>query len=106
MSGGYWDYADSQLKDDIFGWNGEKKDPFEDKEISDLIRDVFSLMHDFDWYKSGDYSEDAYLEAKKAFKDKWLNISEEDRIQRTINEACTSLKKDLEKTFLNKTEGE
>ena len=106
MSGGYWDYADSQLKNDIFGWDGKRKDPFEDKEISDLIRDVFALMHDFDWYKSGDYSEDTYLEAKKAFKEKWLNISEEDRVQRTINEACTSLKKDLEKTFLSKTEGE
>ena len=100
MSGGYWDYADGQLQNTIFGWDGKNKDPFEDKEISELIRDVFHLMNAFDWYKSGDDDEVSYLEAKKAFKDKWLNISEEERVQRTINEACISLKRELEKTFI------
>ena len=68
MSGGHFDYVDSRAKDEIFGWRDNFSNVFEDREISELIWDVFNLIHDFDWYKSGDTMKATYLKAKAEFK--------------------------------------
>lgn len=54
MSGGYFNYMDSQLKSEVFDWSDQWGNAFEDQEISELVWDIFDLMHDFDWYKSDD----------------------------------------------------
>lgn len=72
MSGGRFDYQDSRLKDEIFGWTDEPHDVFEDMEISNLVWDVLDLIHDYDWYASGDTCEETYLKQKQAFKEKWF----------------------------------
>ena len=41
MSGGYFNYEDSNLKYEIFGFGNTCTNVFEDKEISQLIYDVF-----------------------------------------------------------------
>jgi hypothetical protein len=73
MSGGYWNYMDSTLKNEIFDYFDERKtNPLEDVEISELVWDVFELLHEYDWYISGDTSEERYIEEKNKFKKKWL----------------------------------
>lgn len=75
MSGGYWEYRDDSLRSDIFGWDDEKRpvpDVFEDVVISNIIHDMFDLMHEFDWYKSGDTNENTYKKAVADFKKKWF----------------------------------
>ena len=63
MSGGYFEYADRRAKDEIFGYSGDKPkgNVFEDREITELVWDVFNLIHDFDWYQSGDTCKETYL---------------------------------------------
>ena len=98
MSGGRFNYLDSQLKSEIFGWADKPRNVFEDKEISQLIWDVFELIHAYDWYDSGDTSEKNYLEEKKKFKDKWLR-EDRDRCKQIVDEAIAEAKTELYKTF-------
>ena len=60
MSGGYFEYINDRLKTDIFGYkfdadygvdvfkNQKVPNVFEDREISELVADVFDLIHSFD----------------------------------------------------------
>ena len=74
MSGGRFDYLDSRLKSEIFGYFDDKPtNVFEDYEISKLVWDVLDLIHCYDYYVSGDTRKETYLEKKAAFKKKWLN---------------------------------
>lgn len=76
MSGGRFEYKDSSLKDEIFGYFFENPEHipniFEDEEISELIWDVFDLIHDYDWYASGDTDESDWIKSKTNFKNKWF----------------------------------
>lgn len=98
MSGGHFNYIDSQLKSEIFGWSDKPRNVFEDKEISQLVWDVLDLIHEYDWYESGDTCEKDYFEAKNKFKDKWLK-SDNERCKRIIDETITELKEELYKTY-------
>ena len=99
MSGGRFNYMDSSLKDEIFGWTEKPRNVFEDKEISQLVWDVFDLIHDFDWYASGDTGEKDWLKAKKAFKKKWFNTLPEERTKNIVDESVEELRTELYKTF-------
>ncbi len=90
MSGGHWNYKDEDLVNEIFGWGvsvkygldreelkAERKivrkaDPLEVKLISELVYDVFCLLHSYDWYASCDTCEETYRKDVKFFKVKWL----------------------------------
>lgn len=102
MSGGCFNYIDSQLKSEIFGWcpndTWDGRNVFEDREISELVFDVLNLIHEYDWYYSGDNGEEKYLKAKAEFKDKWLK-NPRVRVQRVIDSAIEDLKQELYKTY-------
>ena len=98
ISGGRFDYTDSRCKDEIFGWSDEPSNVFEDWEISELVWDMFDLIHDFDWYVSGDTSKDKYLKAKRAFKLKWLKNSGV-RVRRVIDNALEGVRQELYETY-------
>lgn len=99
MSGGYFNYLDSQLKSEIFGWTNQYNNVFEDKQISALVWDVLDLIHEFDWYKSGDNGKDTYLKAKNDFKKKWLSDNSTERTKMFVDETLADLKKELYETF-------
>ena len=99
MSGGHFNYEDSRLKNEIFGWTDKPANVFEDKEISELVWDVFDLIHVFDWYASGDSNEKKYLEVKAKFKAKWLRGDYEVRIREIVDDALSQCKEELYKTF-------
>ena len=98
MSGGRFDYVDSRCKSEIFGWADKPTNVFEDKEISALIWDVFDLIHDYDWYASGDTCEETYLKAKAKFKQKWLKHDEK-RVRMVIDNAIDEVREELYKTY-------
>ncbi len=98
MSGGRFDYKDSSLKYEIFGWTDKPSNVFEDAEISELVWDVLDLIHDYDWYASGDTGKDTYLKAKTEFKAKWFG-DRDVRIRRIIDDAIKECKTELYETF-------
>ncbi len=100
MSGGYFEYIDSQLKSQIFGWRDKYNNVFEDKQISELVWDILSLIHEFDWYKSGDNCRETYLKAKREFKEKWLSGDDNrENTKRIIDEALNEMRQELYETF-------
>lgn len=98
MSGGRFEYADSRLKNEIFGWSDEPHNAFEDREISELVWDVLTLIHDFDWYVSGDTCKETYLKAKAKFKKKWFS-NRGVRVRSIVDEAIKQCKNELYETF-------
>lgn len=98
MSGGRFQYADSNARLEIFGYYDDeslRKVPnvFGDREISELVWDVFNLIHDFDWYDSGDTSEGNWNKSVKQFKDKWFTeAGRKERIDRYINDNAEELR--------------
>lgn len=101
MSGGYFNYANNSLQDAIFtqSWGGTrdpKDDPFHDLEISDLVFDIFGLIHDLDYYKSCDYGEGTYRKCLTEFKDKWFaKGARQKRMAKYIDESISALRADL-----------
>jgi len=98
MSGGRFDYIDSRLKSEIFGWTDRPSNVFEDREISELVWDVLDLIHDYDWYASGDTCKENYLKAKAKFKKKWMD-NRGVRVKRIVDEAIQQTKDELYETF-------
>lgn len=102
MSGGRFNYQDGALKSEIFGYYFNKQEcvpnVFEDREISELVWDVLDLIHDYDWYASGDTSKQDYLDSKDAFKEKWFkNRKAVDKA--IVDKAVKELKSDLYESF-------
>ncbi len=100
MSGGHFNYKDSYLKDAIFGWTDRPRNVFEDIEISEMVWDVLNLIHDYDWYASGDTCEETWLKAKAEFKKKWFG-SRVIRVSQIIDQAVEECKAELYKTFVD-----
>lgn len=98
MSGGYFDYRDCTAMSEIFGYGDKPTNVFEDREISELVWDMFNLIHDFDWYKSGDTSKASYLSAKAEFKKKWLN-NRGVRVRHIVDEAIDNVREELYETY-------
>lgn len=101
MSGGHFDYKNDYLCHDIFGWevyadygdHGFKQskfarriDPLDDIIMSELVFDVFCLLHSYDWWKSGDTCEDTYRADVQRFKNKWLKQLPEERIREIVDD--------------------
>lgn len=105
MSGGRFEYKDSSLKYEIFGWGDTPNNAFEDREISELVWDVLDLIHDYDWYASGDTCKETYLKAKAEFKKKWFS-NRGVRVRRIVDEALKQTKTELYETFGFNEEGD
>ena len=110
MSGGHWDYKNDDYN--IYGFYAsygergfnnaklaKKKNPFEDREMSELIWDVFCVINSADYYFSGDTGEEQYKADIKYFKDKWLGKTQEERVRREIEDGIEDLRKDLYEEF-------
>lgn len=98
MSGGRFSYRDSSLMWEMFP-NDRCVNVMEDREISEIVWDVLNLIHDYDWYASGDTCEETYLKAKNAFKKKWFGGNRGLRIRRIVDDALEETRRELYKTF-------
>ena len=99
MSGGHFGYLEGSLQNEMFGWTGTWHNVMEDREISELVWDVLNLIHDYDWYRSGDTSEETYLKAKDKFKKKWFGGNRGVRVRKIVDDALAEAKAELYKTF-------
>ena len=89
MSGGSMNYAFHHI-DDL-------ADYVDDKEIKDLMKDLSSLMHDLEWWQSGDYSQCDYEETLFKFKEKWFGDKRNERLKEYITESLDNMKWEIEK---------
>lgn len=48
------------------------KNELEDKQLNELLLDFCKVLHDLEWYKSDDISQEDYKQTIKQFKKKWL----------------------------------
>lgn len=99
MSGGLFYGYDTTLKTEIFKWADEPTDEFEDREISELVWDMFDLIHSFDYYKCDDISKADYLKDKAEFKKKWFGGNRGLRIRKIVDESIDELRQELYETF-------
>lgn len=114
MSGGHFNYSNDRTCQDIFGWGiycdyGEKGfgqsalarelDPLEDVVLSELVFDVFCVLHSYDWYASGDTCEETYRADVKYFKDKWLKPMRGKRAKEIVDSELSAIKDKLYKAF-------
>ena len=88
MSGGSYNYVFSRVR--------EGADYTQDKEIKALIVDLADLLHDEEWFESGDYGKQEYVESLKAFKKKWLHQANTDNLKKYIVEELEEMKAKIE----------
>jgi len=79
MSGGAFNYISGSV---LYEYKGRMEDP----ELEDLLKDFCALLHDLEWYKSGDTSQENYCKSVATFKDKWFKKPREDRLKNYIKE--------------------
>ena len=114
MSGGHFNYANDTLCREIYGWKvdpdygdegfeqspiARKINPFNDLVISELIFDVFCLLHSFDWCESGDTCEETYRKDVKHFKEKWLKQIPELKIKEIVDGEISRMRDELYQAF-------
>lgn len=74
MSGGSFDYMYHQIRNE---YSGE----MEDLEMEELLKDFCGVLHDLEWYRSGDYGEEDYRKSVNEFKRKWLHQNADQRLK-------------------------
>lgn len=89
MSGGHMNYIYRRIEE-----CGKYVD---DAEIKDLIIDLAELMHDLEWYLSGDYGQYDYEESLSKFKDKWFGENRNERLREYLTTAIDDMKWQIEK---------
>ena len=113
MSGGYFNYSNDNTAREIFGYDttisyGLEKlkdesvqaandNPLEDHEISELVYDVFCLLHSYDWYRQGDTDYETYQKDVAFFKNKWLRGGSSELMDRLTAQAIERIKDAAEK---------
>lgn len=91
MSGGSYDYMYSRVEE-------EYADRMFDSQLNTMMKDLVGLLHDLEWWQSGDYSEETYREAVKKFKKKWFGQTKID-VQSYIENEFERTKNELLKEF-------
>lgn len=89
MSGGSFGYLYSTMRYTYIGH-------MEDRELDSLMMDLCELLHDLEWYVSGDTDEENYRESVRQFKNKWLGgKGRNKRLREIIEISCEELKQEL-----------
>ena len=71
-----------------------------DVELNEMIKDLVDVLHDLEWWESGDISQENYRETVTKFKKKWFVDSRDERVERIINEECDKLRQELKSSLL------
>ena len=66
MSGGHFNYMYHSIQD---MYEGQLLDP----DLNRMFKDFVNLLHDLEWYESGDTEEEDYFKTVNDFKKKWFN---------------------------------
>lgn len=90
MSGGSYNYICYRLEEECAG-------NMYDAEMNELITDLCNVLHDLEWWRSGDRGEEEYRETLKKFKGKWFQGNRENRLKGYIDEQTALVRKQLYK---------
>ena len=96
MSGGSMNYVYARISEAAYYVN--------DKEIKELLKDLSELMHDLEWFESGDYGKDTYLRSLAEFKKKWFKDDRTERLKSYIDESLKDVKEELYALIANDSE--
>lgn len=88
MSGGSHDYICYKVEEYCVG-------EMHDAELNDLMKDLVSVLHDLEWWQSGDISEDGYRETVAKFKKKWFGTNREERLKGYVDKHIATMRKEL-----------
>ena len=88
MSGGSYEYICYRLEE-------ECKGRMYDAEMNDMIKDLVEVLHDLEWWQSGDSSEKEYRVTLSKFKQKWFYGDREERLKRYIDEQTSIVRRQL-----------
>lgn len=88
MSGGSYSYIFSRLSDECEG-------RMYDAEMEDLIKDLCGVLHDLEWWQSGDTSEETYKKSLMKFKKKWFGGDRNKRLKGYIDEQIGTVRSQL-----------
>ena len=99
MSGGSYSYIYSTL-------SMECSNRMYDAEMNDLIEDLCDLLHDLEWWQSGDFSEDHYRNTLMKFKAKWFKGDRQERLKGYIDEQIGIVRSQLYSLIGEPQEGE
>lgn len=86
MSGGSMDYLCWRIEDQASNMG--------DLELIELIEDIAKLMHDREWFLSGDYTEQDWQDSSKKFKQKWFGSSREERLKQLIEKQIAKVREE------------
>lgn len=70
MSGGSYNYLCFRVEE-------EYVDKMHDSELDNMMEDLTELLHDLEWWRSGDYCEETYRKTVQKFKKKWFGNRDE-----------------------------
>jgi len=116
MSGGRFNYMDLTICTEIFDEYADydleglkdlkdarkrvrRDNRFDDVEISELIFDVFCLIHSYNWYACGYTGEDTYRKDVEYFKRKWFGKTAMQRAEKVTKDAIEEFAEDIRKIF-------
>ena len=89
MSGGSYGYISYQLLEECEG-------RMYDAELDELIKDLSEVLHDLEWWQSGDTVEEDYRRTVCSFKAKWFVTDARTRnLERIINEKAENMRAEL-----------
>ena len=88
MSGGSHNYIYSRLSHECEG-------EMHVAEMNDLIKDLCEVLHDLEWWQSGDYSEDQYRKTVSEFKKKWFKVDRSTRLKGYIDDQIEAVRRKL-----------
>lgn len=89
FSGGSYDYMCYSIENTYI-------DAVYDEELNMLLKDLVLVLHDLEWWQSGDIGEEDYRKTLNDFKKKWFGNRDE-RLKEIIENKC----KELEKYLMN-----
>lgn len=87
MSGGSYNYIFTNIEYDLVG-------RMYDTELNEMMKDLVEVLHDLEWWTSGDIGEEQYRETVTKFKSKWFKRRKFD-IEELVNEVFENKKQEL-----------
>ncbi len=88
MSGGSHNYISYKVEEYCVG-------EMYDAELNDLMKDLVPVLHDREWWQSGDISEEGYRKTVVEFKQKWFQKCRTERLQNYVDESINNLRNEL-----------
>lgn len=88
MSGGSYDYIYAKLSE-------ECENNMYDSELNEMITDLCGVLHDLEWWQSGDIGEERYRKTAAEFKKKWFEGDRQERLKGYIDSQIGIVRKEL-----------